>query len=216
MGRRPRGDPCLSRRPGDLPRSTRELSVMRGRRGADASDRRRAIRPRLRPLYQPRPDSASERSMPWPDVVRRIGERDTIWPERRRRSARPGGSALADMRAGLEADRCRRAPTRRLRLRHSVGMGRPPGWVARGRDLAICATSGSRVGLGAPPPWCRRARVAPPSNVRHCPGAHIPSCFSSFWNCRCRSFCAACRSAWSFFWSAMICASVRSARQSWA
>src|SRR5215213_3523379 len=22
-------------------------------------------------------------------------------------------------------------------------------------------------------------------------GAHMPSCFSSFWNCRCRSFCAA-------------------------
>ena len=39
--------------------------------------------------------------------------------------------------------------------------------------------------------------------------AHIPSWFSSFWNCRCRSFCAASFAAWSFFWSAMISASVR-------
>ena len=43
--------------------------------------------------------------------------------------------------------------------------------------------------------------------------AHIPSCFSSLWNCRCRSLCAASLAAWCFFWSAMISASVRLALQ---
>src|SRR5258705_4645598 len=39
--------------------------------------------------------------------------------------------------------------------------------------------------------------------------AYMPSWFSSFWNCRCRSLIAASLAAWSFFWSAMIWASVR-------
>ena len=75
--------------------------------------------------------------------------------------------------------------------------GRPPGWVAPSDDLAP-ATIRSRH-------WIGSGAAANAVTERDCllheaiVVAHMPSCFSSFWNWRCFSFCAASLAAWSIF-----------------
>ena len=123
-----------------------------------------------------------------------------------------GRPALAGMRAGLEShiDGSALCPAPGLLERDRLGM-RPA--AARGRAPADDLAARSKRSRSRHWGWARfgRAILAQPDRLGHEPavGAYIPSWFSSFWNCRCRSLFAASLAAWSFFWSAMISASVR-------
>jgi 3,4-dihydroxy-2-butanone 4-phosphate synthase len=98
----------------------------------------------------------------------------------------------------------------RLVERNSLGMGAAPG---RRRSSANNSTARRhddaadvRVGRTSPPRLlCQSQRFGHEALV----GTYIPNVFSSFWNWRCFSFSAAALFAMSFFWSAMIWASVR-------
>ena len=128
-----------------------------------------------------------------------------------------GWAARALMGAGLKRDIDRRAlrPAAGLFERNGLGMRTAAGsGCSAPDDFALCRDDhAAHIGIGRAP----AARgLAEPERLSHefrvwrTPRrAHIPSCFSSFWNCRCFSFAAASLFAWSTFCWATISASVR-------
>ena len=120
------------------------------------------------------------------------------------------------MRAGLQGYVCRSAarPSTGIRESDRFGMrATATGGSAPADDLAGGIDDhATDIGIGC----ALSARAVPqPYGLSHEPpvGGHIPNVFSSFLNCSCRALSAASCSAWSFFWSAMISASVRLADQ---